>query len=108
MIRHSTRYGRTMSRLLTGLQTIPRHTRSSQELSYNLIPHPSEQMLTVGMRGSGKTSFNKILLSRIIGQRPIAILDSKPDDALLLPGSFITESYRDINKWNYRKHPILV
>ena len=44
----------------------------------------------------------------MVGKRPIAILDSKPDDSLLIGRYFLSERAVDIRKWNHQTHPVLV
>jgi hypothetical protein len=65
-------------------------------------------MLTVGMRGSGKTTYNRILLSQIVGKRPIAILDSKPDDTLLIGNPLVIEKARNTDQWDIQNYPVLI
>jgi hypothetical protein len=43
-----------------------------------------------------------------VGKRPIAILDSKPDDSLLIGDPLVIEQARHIDKWDTQKSPVLV
>src|SRR5437763_6558235 len=90
------------------LAKYPQQPNTNSNNSYNMIPPPDYQMLTVGMRGSGKTTFNRILLSKVVGKRPIAILDSKPDDSLLIGNHLLIERADDIDRWNPTRNPVLV
>src|SRR5207253_7913083 len=98
MTGHLTRYGRTTASLSAGVQpslsrvirrvspmvAVPhlyrprprRASRASGTVSYSLVPPPDHRMLTVGMTGSGKTTFNRALLMAVHGKRPILILDT--------------------------------
>jgi energy-coupling factor transporter ATP-binding protein EcfA2 len=66
---------------------------------FNLIAPPSWRVLFVGSTGSGKTTLATTLLRSLHGRRPIVILDSKGDDALILPGAHVIESVQEAPKW---------
>ncbi|MFL5664352.1 MAG: hypothetical protein ACJ8BW_23860 [Ktedonobacteraceae bacterium] len=90
-------------------QKVARHSQQASTLeNYNLIPPPDHQMLVVGMRGSGKTTFCRVLLERIVGKRPIAILDSKPDDSLLIGDYNLSEHAAGIAKWDHKRSSVHV
>lgn len=44
----------------------------------------------------------------MVGKRPIAILDSKPDDSLLIGNYMLVERANDIHHWNPQNNPVLV
>jgi hypothetical protein len=48
------------------------------------------------------------MLQRVMGKRPIVILDSKPDDALLIGNPMVIERASHVTKWQYQDHPVLV
>lgn len=66
-------------------------------------------MLTIGVRGSGKTLFNIFIIKKIAQYSPVAILDTKGEDEFTrLPGHFLIESIDDMTRWKPREKPILV
>lgn len=65
-------------------------------------------MLTLGRTGSGKTQFNVVILKRIARYRPVAILDTKGEDALILPNSLLVETLKETEQWKPHEYPVLV
>lgn len=67
-------------------------TRPTNPATINLLPRPDEHHITLGTNGSGKTTFERWLIRGIQTRMRVLILDTKNDDALLLPGAVVVES----------------